>query len=154
MNCENFEAKVSVYIDGELDDQEAETLFRHLGVCTSCRKAMTEVLELRSGFQEQAPVLAPKELDERILRITRARESEYHDRRAIPAMLWRRRISIRVPVVAVAASLILFVSFLASSIWLAAKQQGENAKVQTVFLTAVPVVEVRAYAMEPVTTIQ
>lgn len=154
MNCESFEIQVSAYIDRELPDHDAETLFKHLGVCGSCRKVLSDALEVRSGLREQEPLLAPEELDENVLRIVRSRRDWQPDRDAVPGSIWQRRLSLRVPVVAVAASVLVFVSLIVSSIWLESSQQNGNAKVQTLFLTAVPTVEVQAYSLEPVTTIQ
>ena len=154
MSCEQFEEWVSAYIDHELRDEEAEMLFRHLGGCASCRKAMTVALDLRSGLRDHAPLLAPDELDEKVLTMARSRQSWMPDRVAVPVTMWQRRISMRVPVVAAAMFILLFGSFFASSLWLGPTESGDNAKVQTVFLTAVPTVEVRAYTMEPVVTTQ
>jgi len=154
MSCERFEEQVSAYIDQELRDDEAETLFKHLGVCASCRKAMTVGLDLRSGLRDQAPLLAPKELDEKILSMAQARQSWMPDRAAVPATVWQRRISMRIPVLAAAMFILLFGSFFASVLWLGPNDSASNPKVQTVFLTAVPTMEVRAYTMEPVVTIQ
>jgi anti-sigma factor RsiW len=154
MSCEQFEEQVSAYIDHELRDDEAETLFRHLGGCASCRKAMTVALDLRSGLRDQAPLLAPKELDEKVLSVAQSRQSWMPDRVAIPVTMWQRRISMRIPVVAAVMFILLFGSFFASSLWLGPSESANNPKVQTVFLMAVPTVEVRAYTMEPVVTIQ
>jgi hypothetical protein len=115
---------------------------------------MTVTLDLRSGLRDQAPLLAPKELDEKVLSIARSRQSWMPDRQATPATVWQRRISMRIPVAAAAMLILLFGSFFASVLWLGLDQSADNPKVQTVFLMAVPTVEVRAYTMEPVVTIQ
>jgi anti-sigma factor RsiW len=154
MSCETYEIQVSAYVDRELSDREAETLFRHLGVCPSCRKVLSDALELRSGLREQEPLLAPEELDENVLRIVRSRRDRQPDRDAVPGSIWKRRLSLRVPVLAVAASVLVFASLVVSFLWLESTQQNGNAKAQTLFLTAVPTVEVQAYSLEPVTTIQ
>jgi anti-sigma factor RsiW len=154
MSCEQFEEQVSAYIDHELSDDETEMLFKHLAGCASCRRAMTAVLDLRSGLRDRAPLLAPKELDDRVLRMARSAQLRMPDRVAIPAKMWQRRISMRISVAAAVMLTLLFVSFFASALWLGLSGSTDNLKVQTVFLTAVPTVEVRAYTMEPVVTIQ
>lgn len=154
MSCERFEEQVSAYIDHELHDDEAGALFMHLGGCASCRKAMTEALDLGSGLRDQAPLLAPNELDEKVLSIVRRRQFWISSRHAVPATVWQRRISMRIPVAAAAMLILLFGSFFASMLWLGPDESADNLKVQTVFLTAVPTVEVRAYTMEPVVTTQ
>lgn len=154
MSCEQFEEQASAYIDHELRDEEAEILFRHLGSCASCRKAMTIVLDLRSGLRDQSPLLAPEELDERVLAMAQSRKSWMPDRVAVPLTVWQRRISMRIPVIAAAMFVLLFGSFFALMLWVGTYGSIDNPKVQTVFLTAVPTVEVRAYTMEPVVTTQ
>ena len=154
MSCEQFEEQVSAYVDHELRDDEAGALFIHLGGCASCRKAMTGALDLRSGLRDQAPPLAPKELDEKVLSIVRRRQFWISNRQAASATVWQRRISMRIPVAAAAMIILLFGSFFASILWVGPSESADNPKVQTVFLTAVPTVEVRAYTMEPVVTVQ
>ena len=154
MSCEEFEEQVSAYVDHELRDDEAEILFRHLGGCASCRTAMTAALDLRSGLRDQAPVLAPGEMDEKVLSMVRRRQFWMANSQAAPATVWQRRISLRLPVAAAAMLILLFGSFFASALWLGPNESADNPKIQTVFLTAVPTVEVRAYTMEPVVTTQ
>jgi anti-sigma factor RsiW len=154
MSCEQFEEQVSAYIDHELCDEEAGALFSHLGGCSSCRKVMISALDLRSGLRDQAPLLAPRELDDKVLSMAKSRQRWMPDRSAATMTMWQRRISMRVPVLAAAMFILLFGSFFASSLWLGPDESAANAKVQTVFLTAVPTVEVRAYTMEPVVTTQ
>src|SRR3989304_5420487 len=145
MSCEQFEEQVSAYIDHELRDEETEILFRHLGNCVSCRKAMTVALDLRSGLRDQAPLLAPEELDEKVLSMAQSRQSWMPDRVVVPVTMWQRRISMRVPAVAAAMFILLFGGFFASSLWLGPNDSAANAKVQTVYITTLPAVEVRGY---------
>jgi len=141
-------------IDNELADRESESLFTHLSGCTECRATLRSELELRADLREDVPPLAPRELDARVLTAAQSRRLPEPDRPAIPAKIWQRRLSMRIPVVAVAVFVLIFGSVLLSSMWAESNKTADVRTVQTVFLTAVPVVEVRAYTMEPVVTIQ
>lgn len=154
MKCAEYQEQVSALIDNELADRESEVLFTHLSECADCRATLRSGLELRSNLREDAPPLAPRELDARVLTATQGRHTTQPDRPAIPATIWQRRLSMRIPVVAVAVFVLVFGSVLLSSMWADSNQTADVRTVQTVFLTAVPVVEVRAYTMEPVVTIQ
>ena len=154
MKCDEYQEQVSALIDNELADRESELLFTHLSECAACRATLRSELELRANLREDIPPLAPKELDIRVLTAAKNRRPSEPDRIAIPAMIWQRRFSMRVPVVAAAAFLLIFGSVLLSAIWAESNQTADIRRVQTVFLTAVPAVEVRAYTMQPMTTTQ
>ncbi len=143
MSCERFEEQVSAYIDHELRDDEAGTLFTHLGGCASCRRAMADALELRSGLREQSPLLAPKELDEKVLKMAESRRRRQPDRRAIPFIIWQKRVAVRIPLVLAISSMLILGSFLLASVW---SPLGKSPpQIQTVYVTTLPVVEVRGY---------
>ena len=154
MKCDEYQEQVSALIDNELADQASELLFEHLSRCSACRAALRSGLELRENLKEDLPPLAPKELDKRVLTAVARRRQGEPDRAAIPATIWQRRFSMRVPVAAVAIFLLIFGSVLLSAIWAESNQTADVRRVQTVFLTAIPAVEVRAYTMQPMTTIQ
>jgi hypothetical protein len=80
--------------------------------------------------------MAPKELDERILKRTRLAYRTSKDRRAIPFHLLRGRISMPVPVAAA-----IMIALIAGSVALS----SQMSKTQTVYITAFPAVEVRGY---------
>ena len=136
MTCETYEEQISALIDHELKDGEAGRLFAHLSACPRCRHSLQSVLDLRSDFAEQTPPMAPKELDERILKRTRLAHRTSKDRRAMPFRLLTGRISMPVPVAAVLMIILIAGSVALSSVW---------SKTQTVYVTTLPAVEVRGY---------
>jgi anti-sigma factor RsiW len=154
MKCEGYQEQLSALIDMELEDGEAEELFRHMSGCITCRSVLRSQLALRFALREDVPPVAPEDLDEKVFAAVRSQRQRESDRPAIPATIWRRRLSLRVPVVAVAACLLIVGSVVLSTIWAESNQTADVRQVQTVFLTAVPAVEVRAYTMQPMTTIQ
>lgn len=143
MSCEQFEEQVSAYIDHELSDDETEMLFEHLAGCASCRRAMTAVLDLRSGLRDRAPLLAPKELDDRVLSMARSAQLRMPDRVAIPAKMWQRRISMRISALVAAVLMIIAASSLLALVWGPVKTTPPQ--IQTVYITALPPVEVHGY---------
>ena len=154
MTCDEYQEKVSALIDNELADHESELLFTHMSGCAECRATLRSELELRANLREDIPPLAPRELDARVLTAAKNRRPTEPDRPAFPAMIWQRRLSMRIPVVAAAVFVLIFGSVLLSSMWAESNQTADVRRIQTVFLTAVPAVEVRAYTMQPMTTTQ
>ena len=136
MTCETYEEQNSALIDHELKDEETGMLFAHLSTCPRCRHSLQSVLDLRSDFAEQTPPMAPKELDERILKRTRLAHRTSKDRRAMPFRLLTGRISMPVPVAALITIALIIGSVVLSSLM---------SKTQTVYITAFPTVEVLGY---------
>jgi anti-sigma factor RsiW len=142
MTCETYEEQISAMIDHELKDEETGMLFAHLSACRSCRHSLQSVLDLRSDFSEQTPPMAPKELDERILKRTRLAQHASKDRRAIPFRLWAGRISMPVPVAAVILVFLIASSMMVSSMT-KQKQMPPEGRVEAVYITTLPAVEVQ-----------
>ena len=154
MTCDRYEEQLSALMDNELADDEAKELLLHMSGCALCRATLRSQLELRSSLREDLPPQAPKELDERILIGVQRRHPGKPDRVAIPVTFWQRRLSVRTPAVALTAVVLVLGSFLLSSLWFESRQISRGDATQTIYLTAVPTVEVRAYTMKPMTTVQ
>ena len=151
MTCSDHEERISAYIDDELGDDRARDLFTHLGNCFGCRKAMLSMLNLRSGLVSQASPLAPEELDARILGRTMGR-IRTEDRQAAPGFIIGRRLSVPTPAAIGVACLLVAIGVALSTFVRPSIDRVPEPRVQTLFLTAVPAVEVRAYTMQPVVT--
>jgi anti-sigma factor RsiW len=132
-----YEEQVSALIDNELNEEEAELLFRHLSACPSCRRSLRTVLDLRSDLKEQEPPLAPAELDEKVLRRAVVEKRYVGDRKPMAIRMWKRRISIPMPVAAAITIILIVGSVVLSSLW---------TKTQTIYVTTLPVVEVKGYS--------
>jgi len=154
MTCESYEEQISALIDHELKDNEQEMLFAHLGACGACRRSLQMVLRLRSNLAQEVPPLAPKELDEKVLKRMATAQRARADRRPVPGFTWQGRISAPLPVAAGVALLLMIGSFLLSNVWSGTTQQSAKVDPQVVYLTVVPTVEVRGYNLEPVTVTQ
>ena len=50
MNCEDFEAVLSEYIDGEMNEYEVRRLEGHALLCPECNGTLTGVLRVRSAL--------------------------------------------------------------------------------------------------------
>jgi anti-sigma factor RsiW len=142
MTCETYEEQISALIDHELKDEETGMLFAHLSTCPRCRHSLQSVLDLRSDFGEQVPPMAPKELDERILKGTHLAQRASKDRRAIPFRLWTGRISMPVPVAAVILVFLIAGSLMVSSMTKQSPMPPEG-RVEAVYITTLPAVEVQ-----------
>jgi anti-sigma factor RsiW len=141
MTCEAYEEQISAMIDHELDDEQAGTLFTHLGTCAVCRRSLQSVLDLRSGLLEEIPPSAPKELDEKILKQWRLRRRTAADRAPARLHLWTGRISLPVPVAAVILLFLIAGSLMVSSIR-SQQQLPMEGRVEAVYITTFPAVEV------------
>lgn len=150
MTCSDYEEQISAYIDDELSDDRARELFTHLGNCFGCRKGMLSMLNLRSGLVSQASPLAPEELDARILGRTMGR-IHIEDRQAAPGFIIGRRLSVPTPAAIGVACLLVALGVALSTFMGPFTERVPEPRVQTVFLSTVPTVEVRAYTMQPVT---
>lgn len=136
MTCDMYEEQVSALIDNELNEEDAELLFRHLSACPSCRRSLRTVLDLRSDLKEQEPPLASTELDEKVLRRTAGEKRYVGNRKPMAMRVWKRRISIPMPVAAAITIVLIVGSVALSSLW---------TKTQTIYITTLPMVEVKGY---------
>lgn len=150
--CEGYQEQISQLIDHELGESDSPTLFAHLGACGKCRRFLTTTLQLRSGLQEQAPILASTYLDEKVLGRLAAKRRLAADRTALPARVWTRRISLPFPVAAVVILLLMLGSVALSSLWFRDSEAGFQT--QTIYVTTLPAVEVQGYYSQPQTTLQ
>ncbi len=154
MTCDLYEEQLSALMDNELTDSGAAELLAHMSTCQHCRAALRSQLTLRSSLREDITPQAPRELDERVLAIVERRRQGKPDRAALPGMFWERRLSIRTPAVVISAVVLIVGSFFLSSLWFESKQIPDVRTVQTFYVTTLPTVEVRAYTMQPTTTVQ
>jgi hypothetical protein len=168
MNHNDYQEQVSLYLDGVLGDGASTNLFAHLAECEECRSLLRVSMRLREhmaeqdlatvpssldsrilgsipAMGEQSSPLAPKELDKKILGLARNRLARQGDRQSIHATIWQRRISMRLPAVAVAASMIILGSFLLASVWSPLRKAPPQVQIQTVYVTTLPTVEVHGY---------
>ncbi|MCX6143362.1 MAG: zf-HC2 domain-containing protein [Ignavibacteriales bacterium] len=134
MTCETYEEQISALIDHELKDEETEVLFAHLSTCRRCRHSLQSVLDLRSDFGEQVPPMAPKELDEKVLQSETRPKLYAGDRKPMTLQVWKRRISIPMPVAAAMAIVLVAGTIVLTSLW---------TSPQTIYVTTLPTVEVR-----------
>jgi len=136
MKCEMYEEQISALIDHELMDEEMGVLFAHLSTCRTCRHSLQSVLDLRSDLTREIPPMAPKELDEKVLQSDTRSMLYAGDRKPLRLAVWKRRVSLPVPVAAAIMAILIASSVALSSLW---------SKTQTVYITAFPVVEVHGY---------
>ena len=135
MTCDMYEEQVSALVDNELKEKEMVLLFGHLESCSSCRRSLQMVLDLRSDLGERVPPTAPKELDEKILNSEVRSKLYAGDRKPMALHMWKRRISMPVPIAAAITMALIAGSIALSSLW---------STTQTVYITAFPAFEVRA----------
>lgn len=84
--CDEYQEKISAYIDNELANAETAKLFYHLGECEECRNMLTSMLQLRSALFE----------------IDQSKEKRNEN-----VSLWKRRVSISYPIAALFAFFVI-----------------------------------------------
>jgi anti-sigma factor RsiW len=69
MNCDRSKALVSVYVDGELSEELAGPLRRHLMECAACRASVSEAKAMASWFVPTAAISVPEGFAARVARL-------------------------------------------------------------------------------------
>src|SRR5437868_1366566 len=67
-NCDDLQAELSAYIDGELSPEEKNALEAHLIGCESCNAVLAELEEARSAVAGMRRYSAPDSLTQNIRR--------------------------------------------------------------------------------------
>lgn len=96
MRCD-FEEDVSALFDGELRDEDAARVRAHVESCATCRELLDDFESVRESVRTLHPIEAQ------------------------PRSLWRRRVTIPLPIAAAIALLLLGAPFVAF-------RRGEQAK--------------------------
>jgi hypothetical protein len=62
MTCEQVRARMTAYLDGELEDERGSAVRGHLRACEACRQVATDEAALRDGLRALPPVDPPASL--------------------------------------------------------------------------------------------
>jgi anti-sigma factor RsiW len=62
VKCEDFRAKLTAYLDGELEDDRGSAVRGHLRGCAACRDVARDEAALRDGLRDLPPVDPPASL--------------------------------------------------------------------------------------------
>jgi anti-sigma factor RsiW len=145
MKCDEYQEQVSALIDNELPDEDAKGLFEHMGGCVACRATLRSALELRANLTEDVPLLAPRELDQKVLGTVARAERQLGSRRVIRHVVWQRNVSMPWPLAAAVAGLFLIGGLAVTSVWSPFSKPPAEPQIRTVYVTALPAVEVQGY---------
>jgi predicted anti-sigma-YlaC factor YlaD len=66
MKCEEIEILLSAYVDGEVTEEEKQTVENHLNVCELCQTMVTEFSRLHTLYQEMERKKAPPDFRQRV----------------------------------------------------------------------------------------
>lgn len=138
MTCDDHQEKVSQFLDNELPVDEERQLFRHLGGCDSCRRFLATVVRMRHILLCAWPVRADKQVDHALERRLRTGRTLMPERS--PRRLWRERVSLRLPVAAVLAALLIAASMFVGTTITPAHRPISVERV--VYVTTLPTVDV------------
>jgi anti-sigma factor RsiW len=115
MNHQNYQERISLYVDNVLNDKDTSKLFAHLSRCAECRAFMKLALGVHAHIAEEELAEASLTLDRRVLASV-ATASDRSERRPWYAPMWFTRISIPLPAAASILFLIIVGSLLLSPI--------------------------------------
>lgn len=138
MTCEDVQAAISAYADGEVHPDEEGAMFVHIAGCAECRTFLRSVLDLRSAFAAAEPVDVPLSLDRNVLAIRPGATAPAAHRRRWLAGLWERRLSVPLPSAALVAITLVSIALFTLSLLM---------KPSEVPLLTLPTVDV--YAEQP-----
>ena len=88
MTCDDVRAKLTAYLDGELEDDRGSAIRGHLRGCDACRHMAADEAALRDGLRSLPPLDPPNALWAGIQRRLAAEEVADSDRPA-----WRRALA-------------------------------------------------------------
>jgi len=116
MICDDVQASISAYADGELPPDEEGAMFAHIGTCPVCRKFLRSVLEIRSAVASAARPDVPGSLDRRVLTFRPGARPPKRERMRWFADLWMRRLSVPFPSAALVAIALLSITIFTLSL--------------------------------------
>lgn len=138
MTCDDHQEKVSQFLDSELPVDEERQLFRHLGECDSCRRFLATVVRMRHTLLCVRPVRVDERVDRALERRLRTGGASMPERP--PRRLWRGKVSVRLPVAAVLAALLIAASMFVGTMITPAHRPTSAERV--VYVRTLPTVDV------------
>jgi anti-sigma factor RsiW len=135
MRCDTFTELVCLFVDGELAAERQNDMFRHLGECLECRSFLQGLLKIRE-IQHREQVTFPAEIDRVVLNAVNAQKPT----RVVS--LWRKSISLPVPIAVAAAILVIVTGVLASSLLLPSEQARRQSTPNTYVQSEIPTANV------------
>jgi len=118
MTCDDVQAAISAYADGEIHHDEEGAMFAHVAGCAQCRTFLRNVLDMRSAFAAAEPVDVPATLDRDVLAIRPGAAPPAAHRRRWLAGLWERRLSVPLPSAALVAIALVSITIFSLSLLL------------------------------------
>ena len=144
MGCDEWEIRISGYIDGELHDADAARMFEHLARCSACRDFLGGMFSVRHALLNAPPETGRTTLSGRAQR----RRETSAARRAdspplgLPRAMGRRKIGV---------SLVSLVLMLAGTVagtvgigwlWSGAPERAGRGATEIMYVTTLPEVNV------------
>ncbi len=140
MNCEQYQEKISQFVDGELPPAEENDLFTHLSTCENCRKFLKDVIALDNTISSTRQITVPASLDRKVLEGRLLTTKKISD--GIFAGLFKEsRYSFRTIGLAIIFSALIGGTI--STLW----YKSNNAQQTIVCFTPLPEVEVNGYVV-------
>ncbi|MBQ7849924.1 MAG: zf-HC2 domain-containing protein [Clostridia bacterium] len=99
--CEEFEALLDLYVDGELEVADMIRVQEHLDACSACQAYVDELLAIRAAFPEIEDTVVPEGFADSVMRAIAASAPKKTTKRATP---WKK---ILVPMAACLAVVVM-----------------------------------------------
>ena len=135
MTHDEYQQRISLYVDNALSDKESSELFAHLADCSVCRMFMKINLRVHSQIVNEELEEVSQALDRRVLSAV-AHDNVSPVRQSWYSPVWFTRISIPLPAAASLLFLIIVGSLLVSPLLTQGNQQ--RSEIPPELLSKVP----------------
>jgi anti-sigma factor RsiW len=138
MNCDDYQLRISAYVDGALAKEESAVLFVHLGGCEVCREFLRTVLDMHNAIAAARKARAPAILDKlHVTGLDTVPDVRSHGTLRL-RQVWSRRFVVPMPAAAAVVALLIAGVFFSLSLWLKVGTQQELPKREVVYMVTLP----------------
>lgn len=135
MNHQDYQERISLYVDNVLNDKDTAKLFAHLATCRECRTFMKLISRVQIHVAEEELAQVSATLDRRVLASVVA-ASDRSEQKPWYAPMWFTRISIPLPAAASILFLIIVGSLLFSPIL--SQEPQHQAEIPASLMSRIP----------------
>ena len=154
MNCTTYQEEINHFIDGEMGTGQQVELFQHLAGCADCQSFIDAMVRMKEATRNEQ-ITYPADLDDAVLGQVLSRTPSpvrIQGRMKRDANIWKRHITLPVPLAASLAVIIIGLGLLLGRLFVPPTEpQQHSATLQT--NSAQPHTVILIYGIPPVEVI-